>query len=68
MNKIKRNMSAPESRRFWADIERTAAVVATWPAWRRAGINVRQGGIPHVPECVDSNCLGECAAKKPTDS
>ena len=37
---IYRDLSTPESREFWAQAEKSAAEVATWPAWKRAGINV----------------------------
>ena len=36
----RRNLSTPESRAFWAGVERIAREVATWPPWKRAGINV----------------------------
>lgn len=37
--RLVRNMDTPESRKFWEDVERTAAEVRTWPDWKRAGIN-----------------------------
>lgn len=37
---IKRNLSTPKARAFWASAEANAADVETWPAWKRAGINV----------------------------
>lgn len=40
MSKIVRNMATEENRRFWAGVEASAAEVETWPAWKRAGINV----------------------------
>jgi hypothetical protein len=40
MKKILRNMATEQSRNFWESAERSAAVVETWPAWKRAGINV----------------------------
>lgn len=40
MPKLTRNLSTPETREFWATAERASAEVATWPAWKRAGINV----------------------------
>ena len=53
---IRRNLSTSENRAFWEGIEESAAEVATWPAWKRAGINVATvraeprevspGGIP----------------------
>ena len=49
VKKIVRNMSTEESRKFWEAAERTAAEVETWPAWKRAGINVVQvRGEPRV--------------------
>lgn len=33
---VVRDMSTPENRAFWGDVERAAAEVATWPAWERA--------------------------------
>ncbi len=38
--KIKRNLSTPEARAYWAHAEECAAEVRTWPASKRAGINV----------------------------
>jgi predicted Fe-S protein YdhL (DUF1289 family) len=38
--RILRNLSTPESRAFWEGCERAAEEVATWPDWKRAGINV----------------------------
>ena len=35
-----RNESTPEMRAFWARVEATAAEVATWPEWKRAGIDI----------------------------
>ena len=40
MKKIVRNMSTAESRNFWESAERGASEVQSWPAWKRAGINV----------------------------
>jgi uncharacterized small protein (TIGR04563 family) len=40
--KIVRNMSTPEMRELWRTAEDNAAEVATWPAWKRAGLNVSQ--------------------------
>lgn len=37
---VKRDMSTPEAREFWAFVEACAREVRTWPDWRRAGINV----------------------------
>jgi hypothetical protein len=33
-----RNMSTPETRRFWEHAERCAAKVATWPEWKKGGV------------------------------
>jgi len=40
MSRIVRNLATDESRDFWSKAEKSAAEVETWPAWRRAGINV----------------------------
>jgi hypothetical protein len=40
--KITRNESTPEARKWWADAEAASAEVATWPDWKRAGINVAE--------------------------
>ena len=40
--RISRNMSTPESRKYWFTVDQSAAEVATWPDWKRAGINVQQ--------------------------
>lgn len=48
--KIIRDLSTPEKRAYWAEIEKTAAEVRTWPDWKRAGINVKQMlDEPRVP-------------------
>ena len=36
--KIVRNMSTPEARAFWENVEKTAAEVRKWPAWKRGGL------------------------------
>lgn len=51
---ITRNESTPESREFWASAERSAAEVAEWPAWKRAGINV--GQVREEPREVPKPC------------
>lgn len=40
--KILRNLDTPEAREFWRKAEESARLVATWPDWKRAGINVVQ--------------------------
>jgi hypothetical protein len=50
MKKVLRNMSTPESREFWAGVERSAAVVRQWPSWKRAGINEAQLREPRVAD------------------
>lgn len=37
---VRRNLSTPASRAWWAEAERAAAIVRTWPDWKRAGVNV----------------------------
>lgn len=37
---IRRSTATPEAREFWTSAERNAAEVESWPAWKRAGINV----------------------------
>jgi len=37
--KVYRNMSTPEARAFWAP-SAWAKDIDSWPAWKRAGINV----------------------------
>jgi hypothetical protein len=48
MSKLVRNLSSEESRRWWASAEKVAAEVETWPASRRAGINVSGPPTDHV--------------------
>jgi len=48
LKKILRNTSTPELRELWRKAEETAAEVATWPDWKRAGINVADRRIPAV--------------------
>lgn len=36
---IKRDLSTPESRKFWDSCEAASKEVLTWPDWKRAGIN-----------------------------
>lgn len=57
MSKLKRNLESQESRDFWRLADETAAQVRTWPAWRRAGINVaterseeRADDAPHTTQ------------------
>lgn len=38
--KIIRNMSTAKARAFWRSVAKDSAMVQTWPAWKRAGINV----------------------------
>ena len=40
-----RNLSTPEAREWWRRVEETARIVATWPDWKKGGINVVQPGI-----------------------
>jgi 23S rRNA A2030 N6-methylase RlmJ len=40
LRKILRRLDTEASRAFWASAEKSAAEIASWPAWRRAGINV----------------------------
>lgn len=42
MSKIVRRMDTPTARAFWKSAEESAQEVATWPDWKRAGINVAQ--------------------------
>ena len=41
---IGRNLSTPENRAFWAHVDKCVAEVATWPAWKRAGVDSEQPG------------------------
>lgn len=61
MKKIIRNMSTPESRAFWKSAEETAAEVATWPCWKRAGINMSQLRDTPRPMPSKSQCPGGCS-------
>jgi hypothetical protein len=38
--RIIRRMDTPENRRWWEEAERIAREVRSWPAWKRAGIDV----------------------------
>lgn len=40
MTRLTRNISTPAAREWWASAERAAPEVESWPAWKRAGINV----------------------------
>lgn len=33
--KPRKNKTTPETRAFWASVERTAKIVDSWPAWKR---------------------------------
>lgn len=35
MKKLRRNLSTPESREFWAAVSAAAEAVRGWPAWKR---------------------------------
>ncbi len=37
---MKRNTDTPESREFWANIDKAAEEVRTWPIHKRHGANV----------------------------
>ena len=52
-------MSTPKSREFWEGIEKAAAEPASWPDWKRAGINVSD--VRSEPRIVpeDLNKLNE---------
>src|SRR5688572_7973324 len=45
---IRRNLSTPEARAFWASAEANREEVESWPAWRRAGM-VAPGREPCQP-------------------
>jgi len=61
-NKIIRNMSTPESRKFWEEVEKSAAETALWLAWKKAGIELnpyvyetyKGYGIRHAPRKINS--------------
>lgn len=40
MKKIIRNTSTPEGKAFWDSVDKATKEVATWPVWKRGGINV----------------------------
>lgn len=42
MKKIVRDLSTEENREFWRSAEEASREVATWPDWKRAGINTAQ--------------------------
>ena len=65
--KVGRRMDTSESRRFWKHVERAAAIVASWPAWKQAGITVverpprcsfckAEGYGEHTAECIYDPC------------
>lgn len=58
--KVERNMSTPESRAFWKSAKKSAAEVASWPAWKRAGINVAQ--MRDTTSATDESCR-HCGGK-----
>lgn len=64
MNKITRNLDTPESREFWSKAEEAAAEVATWPDWKRAGINVSQTREVLVAEDAIENEIKEAVRAK----
>lgn len=41
---LKRNTDDPEARAYWEFVDKTAAEVATWPAWKR-GIDMNRDTI-----------------------
>ena len=59
MAKIIRRLDTPEARAFWANVETITALVASWPDWKRAGINTLQirpepRPVPYkTPQTVD---------------
>jgi hypothetical protein len=48
--KIIRNMATEENRIFWKKAKEAAAIVRSWPDWKRAGINVSQ--LRSVPRII----------------
>lgn len=40
MSKIVRNMSTPESRAFWEQVDRAAREVEQWPEWQKGWIDI----------------------------
>lgn len=48
---VKRDLSTPENRAFWADVTAAAKLVASWPAWKRGeGRRVFAGLMSRPPE------------------
>ena len=48
--KIGRNLRTEAGRKFWAAVERDAAKVARWPAWKRAAAEASKlGPLPGEP-------------------
>ena len=57
---IRRNMSTPEARKFWANVDASAAEVYTWPAWKMAaGLWSVRGYPPTVEEVDRLRSIGE---------
>lgn len=65
---IRRNDETPEQRAFWKRAAEASAEVATWPDWKRAGINVSDNRDYACPPAC-RRCLrchsGECPPIQP---
>jgi hypothetical protein len=57
MDRVRRNLSTPESREFWKRADEAAAEVSGWPDWKRAGINV----VDTLP--LEKNSDDECLSR-----
>ncbi len=64
MSKVTRNMSTQASRDFWKLAEETAEKVQSWPAWKRAGINVATERTPMKVESGGGADHGSDSATK----
>lgn len=47
---VRRNLSTPESRAFWADVDAAAKAVRSWPAWKRGEWQEYPSTKPWKPE------------------
>lgn len=61
MEKIVRDKSSPENRFFWKQLRRTAAEVATWPAWKTGGYKFTMycSKCPETKMILKTTCCSE---------
>jgi len=50
-----RRMDTPENRKFWASVEKAAAEVRKWPAWKRQWAGTEETNVGMVGKPVEKD-------------